>query len=1001
MTTISHERASLSGSRQKPLSPSKRVNLLTPASNHRATHAFQQDTADNEVSFVSQLQNKRRRIDGSSSVAAASSNDSSDAVQDGSTATGRNDDSGAIHAGSETEASVAVLIGRDETVSAANSNEKSFSICRGSVETAEESTAGLLGHDDDEGERLMLLANEQDKEENAPRRYPDEVAWNGKKRKVVVPEFCNVAEEDVLSRFDAITAFDRTRESHQTLRARMHRFVLTHFENRNDWVFVIQNATQRMRAVYAIVYPDGSIKIGMSMRAGARIRQQLTNQATGELSTTCHGYVLMPIEPLRYLIDQDDVDFIKSLHLPALAVHSDWSEWMSDSIRLYLAESFLACATRSCATGTVLERFTLLPSDDVSETVNPIASLSTETVTAALEFLSDIPGEGIHLLLSRSTFQSQLHEMKGETEFLSYMLRPLSDGGGFAKLYCLRNVLQTKCAGYRDAVSVSPSTKFVDNVIAALVPLLEGKTPETVDRKAVCRCLHDVQHENYAVYQEPTPEELDRGAFPAFREMLEEIADNECVYTERQTFSTMMRYNRDWMTNTLDLESAIHVLPSYHLTLVRMRHSSKRIIVTSSFFVMFAEEKTAGHIFGAAKSFLCLLELMARSGNVDPHHAQDQKAIIQAYLMNVECGDPNLNDSQKLQMSRRSGRIRACPRGYFWGSPKNVVCVCRQLKVHYCVGVYMYQKLQHEMFRLLLISHGLMYKGAWDGEYQDRCPLDPNYACEGLPSTPNYPAKPCAGHENLYTCCAGALSEDHIFHGLITCNRCLGDIQVRELDVLEHMHLSGGGQGLSPAQLERYRELERAKKTHAAKQLKKDRTARGEPVDSDRESVELQLQLDVPSWDDLFEMFLAFQQQTGRGDPTGQPVGSEFYALNQWATTIKQNKNTKTKLWKARTAKLNAHGFDWSNKSKRHGDDMAIGMIETLYQDHIADPEKKDTPFRISNSFQTKDGMRLGNWLSNLRKSKGKRLSADLRERLEAIVGSLSVKRKAGRPKQT
>lgn len=137
------------------------------------------------------------------------------------------------------------------------------------------------------------------------------------------------------------------------------------------------------------------------------------------------------------------------------------------------------------------------------------------------------------------------------------------------------------------------------------------------------------------------------------------------------------------------------------------------------------------------------MEIMALAGNIDPAIVSEQKAIIQAYLMNLEFGRRNKEeddeddddaiseddnevedavtlssfdnaddesvffvdseDYQKLHMRMRAARLHVVPMGYFWKTPKKLMPTSRPLKVHYCVAILIYEEIGEENFRLLLI----------------------------------------------------------------------------------------------------------------------------------------------------------------------------------------------------------------------------------------------------------------------------------------------------------
>ena len=84
---------------------------------------------------------------------------------------------------------------------------------------------------------------------------------------------------------------------------------------------------------------------------------------------------------------------------------------------------------------------------------------------AGRDFLKETPDDSMHLLLLWITFLCELREKAIHSKFLAHILRERPKGGGFATLYFLNQILQTKFADYCDIVKTSLSTKLVHNAI--------------------------------------------------------------------------------------------------------------------------------------------------------------------------------------------------------------------------------------------------------------------------------------------------------------------------------------------------------------------------------------------------------------------------------------------------------------------------------------------------------------------------------------------------------
>ena len=726
----------------------------------------------------------------------------------------------------------------------------------------------------------------------------------------------------------------------------------------------------------------------------------------------------MTTQQASSIVDGSIVASIQALGLPALAVHPDWvNDWQVDSFTTYLGELFLACSLKACTTGSAIERFTLLPSEKVTKAVNAIHYLPGKLVEAGCNFLKETPDDSMHLLLSWITFQSELHVKAIHSEFLTHILQQRPKGGGFAKLYFLNQVLQTKVADYCDSVKTSPSTKPVHNAIDELLPLLQGKSPETLDAPAIREKLSPLQDEKYSVYQYPTDEELNTGAFPEFCRLLDETPDHHSLYLERGILKSLQKNNKSWAKENIEWDSAIHIQENFHLSFLRQAGTGKRIHVSSAIFNMVAENVSEACIFRAAKTYLLYMELMALAGNLDPAIVAQQKAIIQAFLMNLEFGrgcdeqeesdkekdnetvlDEDVTvpeDYQKLYVGQRDARLRIMPKGYFWGTPKNLMAVSRSLRVHYCVAIMLYEEMGEENFRLLLIAHALMGTGpCWDNGYQGLTPLHPQYVCEGKPASPNLPSRPCEQFANTYICRVGARSEDHIFDGMIMCNRCLGGLKPWEYDMLDHMHKTR--QTLSPAQTKRLDEMIESKKERATyQQLRVQKAGGGDDEsiieisvsskDGDDDSEEEDSDEEPDSkWESRFVLYEELVAETGISDPqqAGNKPGTKYFELNHWAT---MNRSRKHRLKKHQIMRLDQLGFPWEATRVYNEKDEMIEIVGKLYQAHKKS-RLRNKPFKITQAYKTLDGLAVGMWFYNQKRNKFRGLTAEQKERLDELL---------------
>ena len=227
----------------------------------------------------------------------------------------------------------------------------------------------------------------------------------------------------------------------------------------------------------------------------------------------------------------------------------------------------------------------------------------------------------------------------------------------------------------------------------------------------------------------------------------------------------------------------------------------------------------------------------------------------------------------------------------------------------------------------------------------------------------------------------GQFKGHHICKNYVCCTGCQNDARLRELDLLEYCEGS-----LTETQIERLETLRNNKSQHAAKQLLKDRKARGASLTAPVQKKK--------KWEDYYELYLEFVSESGKTDCSGQKEGSKYFPLNNWAS---KNKNRKATMKKEHVRMLNDVGFDWTPKSPRYEIDAMIDLVETMYVAHQKDEKKAHMEFYIAVNYKTKDGICLGNWLSSIstQKAKKNKLSSDQKNRLESMVGPLTPK-KAG-----
>jgi len=179
------------------------------------------------------------------------------------------------------------------------------------------------------------------------------------------------------------------------------------------------------------------------------------------------------------------------------------------------------------------------------------------------------------------------------------------------------------------------------------------------------------------------------------------------------------------------------------------------------------------------------MQLLEQTGNCSSDSVEEQRKILQSFLMRLEFGksadadncDVNRSDenaeeeSDRMDPGARCAMKYAMPAGFFPRTMPYVRVVSRPLGIGYLEMLYLRYFLGEEKFNKLLIAHGLLGKGL-----QSTSPVEPSWTCPGPPACGNVEAKPCqtkAG-EN-YAMMVGSRSPHHCFWGGSCADLVLGE----------------------------------------------------------------------------------------------------------------------------------------------------------------------------------------------------------------------------------
>lgn len=231
---------------------------------------------------------------------------------------------------------------------------------------------------------------------------------------------------------------------HKNLKELLWKALVQEFErNLGSWkgnpAYVLYHAS----GIYVIVYPNGTIKIGMSFHLQHCIRQQIGD------SKKCFVFCPFSLEQVRSLVFDTLVQESVDLDLPGLVVIGDWKGKQKYLVRLQVAELFLTCAI-VCVLKTVGQHLVQKATENVTAIVKPNTKEHFSTVI--MEFADDNPDNGMHCLLTWATIALHLRDMLATSNILQSSMHTQPPSGGFVKSYLLKQLFGPKFATYQNSV---------------------------------------------------------------------------------------------------------------------------------------------------------------------------------------------------------------------------------------------------------------------------------------------------------------------------------------------------------------------------------------------------------------------------------------------------------------------------------------------------------------------------------------------------------------------
>jgi hypothetical protein len=207
--------------------------------------------------------------------------------------------------------------------------------------------------------------------------------------------------------------------------------------------------------------------------------------------------------------------------------------------------------------------------------------------------------------------------------------------------------------------------------------------------------------------------------------------------TTIRDFASATREDQRWLDENLpDWNNRKHdLVPSNPMAcrLVRAMPSGHPVLITASFFTMFAERTNIkSMVFPCVHAFCTTLELFRLSNNVTAEHT-NQRKLLRSFLMGCDGLDmSNEDDKSTYRVARRL----AVAKGYFQGPTAGVFPVSMNLGIGYAECLYLCHRLGFPKFQTLIQTFlGL-------AKWQDSNPLEPDFACPGIPGSENGIIKP-------------------------------------------------------------------------------------------------------------------------------------------------------------------------------------------------------------------------------------------------------------------
>lgn len=345
----------------------------------------------------------------------------------------------------------------------------------------------------------------------------------------------------------------------------------------------------------------------------------------------------------------------------------------------------------------------------------------------------------------------------------------MKDDKSFATKILLDDAFGSKATiEYEDVIDIPPREHKVREVIA--------KFREASNGAEMRASLAPLQDENYDHYERPDLVDLAVDACGKLDTRFTKELPKAAIYTELNTYNAVEKHQPDWIEAKIDRT----VLSNKFFRVVKTK-SDHLLLVTNSFFIIFAENVKPGHRFEAVRGFLEFMSFLFVCGVVSAEELNQRENMLCSFLMGVEGlqgkksakqSAPTDLEKEKEFEDRRfyAARYAAVAKGTFQcRAQKGVLAISSKLlKIGYAEAMLIRDIVGRQKFHELLVAHGFV-----DG--RGFSSIEPNWKCAGSVGIPGLLPRPCVSKSASPT--SNMLSAPLFGGSICVCGSCVSRLR--------------------------------------------------------------------------------------------------------------------------------------------------------------------------------------------------------------------------------